>query len=282
MMQDREIKDALAYLRLIHNHGDEVSLQRILNFPRRGIGHKSSVRLAELAGGEGRPSFELLRTATQNGSFPPEAARSMEHFAGMISRYRRRFREEALGTVFRELLDEVGFHRAVEKDRGAPAVGEKASGLVAELELATDRFAANREAGGRGAGLSDYLEHIALFSAKPDIVAGAGTVMTPEDARVAVDAGARFLVSPIVDEAVVEEAKRLGVTMIPGTHTPTEMIRAHRAGAPLVKLFPAAAGGPSFVQACLGPLMHCAIELEKQHVQIQRLLPTTTHRQRRS
>lgn len=96
--------------------------------------------------------------------------------------------------------------------------------------------------------------HIAAFARRDGIVVGAGTVLTVEDARRAVEAGARFLVSPVVDEAVIEEAIRLGVAMMPGTHTPTEMLRAHRAGAPLQKLFPAPGIGPAYVRACLGPM----------------------------
>ena len=102
--------------------------------------------------------------------------------------------------------------------------------------------------------IPNALSHIESFGARDDIIVGAGTVLSPEDVQNAVTAGARFLVSPIVDEAVIEEANRLGVAVMPGAHTPTEMVRAHRAGAPLVKLFPAASGGPSYVQACLGPL----------------------------
>lgn len=87
-----------------------------------------------------------------------------------------------------------------------------------------------------------------------DVVVGAGTVLTVEEAREAVAAGAKFLVSPVTDEAVIEEARRLNVAVMPGTHTPTEMLRAHRAGAPLQKLFPAPGIGPAYVKACLGPL----------------------------
>lgn len=83
---------------------------------------------------------------------------------------------------------------------------------------------------------------------------GAGTVLSVDDARRAVDAGARFLVSPVVDPAVIEEAARLEVAMIPGTYTPTEMGRAHALGAPLVKLFPAPGIGSAFVRAVLGPM----------------------------
>lgn len=92
------------------------------------------------------------------------------------------------------------------------------------------------------------------FAARDDLVVGAGTVLRPEDARAAVEAGARFIVSPVVDEEVIAEALSLGVAVMPGTHTATEMLRAHRAGAPLQKLFPAPAGGPSYVRSVLGPL----------------------------
>lgn len=98
------------------------------------------------------------------------------------------------------------------------------------------------------------LDRIAEFSRRDGLVVGAGTVLTVAQARDAVRSGARFLVSPIVDEAVIEEAHAQGVCMLPGCHTPTEMMRAHRAGAQLLKLFPAPASGPDYVRACLGPL----------------------------
>jgi len=98
------------------------------------------------------------------------------------------------------------------------------------------------------------LRRIEEFSAQDGLVVGAGTVLSPEDARNAVHAGARFLVSPVVDPDVVAEARRLGVAMMPGTFTPTEMLHAHRLGAPLQKLFPGPAEGPAYVRACKGPL----------------------------
>lgn len=102
--------------------------------------------------------------------------------------------------------------------------------------------------------IPDVYERIGEFSRHADLVVGAGTVLTVEEARAAVEHGARFLVSPVVDEAVIEEARRLGVTAMPGCHTPTELLRAHEAGAPLQKLFPAPAGGPAWLRAVRGPL----------------------------
>jgi len=98
------------------------------------------------------------------------------------------------------------------------------------------------------------LDLIREFSKRDAIIVGAGTVLTPQEAHAAVDAGANFLVSPVVDEAVIEVAKARDVAMMPGTFTATEMLRAHRAGAQLQKLFPGPDSGPNYIKAILGPM----------------------------
>nr|WP_192757098.1 bifunctional 4-hydroxy-2-oxoglutarate aldolase/2-dehydro-3-deoxy-phosphogluconate aldolase [Actinopolymorpha pittospori] len=103
----------------------------------------------------------------------------------------------------------------------------------------------------------DVAEAIRSYAArKPDGVAlGAGTVVTAEQARQAVDAGATYLISPAVCLDVIEEGNRLGVPVLPGALTPTEILTAWRAGAAMVKVFPASAlGGPSYLKAVRGPL----------------------------
>ena len=97
------------------------------------------------------------------------------------------------------------------------------------------------------------------FSQRAGLVVGTGTVMDEHQARQSVSAGARFLVSPVVDETVIAVAEELEVACMPGCHTPTEMLRAQRAGAPLCKLFPAPAGGPAWVRSVLGPMPHLRI-----------------------
>ena len=97
-------------------------------------------------------------------------------------------------------------------------------------------------------------ELVREFSQREDLVVGTGTVMDEHQARQSVAAGARFLVSPVVDETVIATAEELEVACMPGCHTPTEMLRAHRAGAQLCKLFPAPAGGPSWLRSVLGPM----------------------------
>lgn len=97
-------------------------------------------------------------------------------------------------------------------------------------------------------------ELIQDFSKRGDVVVGAGTVLNTEEARKSVEAGAKFLVSPVVDEAVIRSASEMGVASLPGTQTATEMLQAHNYGATFCKLFPAPSTGPNYVKAILGPL----------------------------
>jgi 2-dehydro-3-deoxyphosphogluconate aldolase / (4S)-4-hydroxy-2-oxoglutarate aldolase len=98
------------------------------------------------------------------------------------------------------------------------------------------------------------VELISELARDTRLLIGAGTVLTVEQARAAKQAGARFLVSPVLDVEVVAEVSRLGCVMIPGCATPTELWKAHRAGAPLQKLFPAPAGGPTWLRSVLAPM----------------------------
>jgi 2-dehydro-3-deoxyphosphogluconate aldolase/(4S)-4-hydroxy-2-oxoglutarate aldolase len=83
---------------------------------------------------------------------------------------------------------------------------------------------------------------------------GVGTVLTVDEVDRAVDAGARFVVAPSVDRAVIEAATRRGIASYPGAFTPTEIHAAWTAGASAVKLFPAGSLGPDYLKAVRAPL----------------------------
>lgn len=85
---------------------------------------------------------------------------------------------------------------------------------------------------------------------------GAGTVLTPEEARAARDVGAEYVISPDTDPAVIAETKRLGMASMPGAMTPTEIKRAWSLGADVVKVFPADDVGMHFFDNLRGPLPH--------------------------
>lgn len=83
---------------------------------------------------------------------------------------------------------------------------------------------------------------------------GAGTVLDVETARRVVDAGARFLVSPVMRVELIEAARELDVPILPGCLTPTEILTAWEAGADIIKIFPATALGPTYLRDIHGPL----------------------------
>lgn len=84
-------------------------------------------------------------------------------------------------------------------------------------------------------------------------VVGAGTVLTPGDVARAAGAGARFMVTPAVTDAVAESAAR-GIPVLAGALTPTEAVTALALGATAVKLFPSSIGGPAYLRALRDPL----------------------------
>jgi 2-dehydro-3-deoxyphosphogluconate aldolase / (4S)-4-hydroxy-2-oxoglutarate aldolase len=101
------------------------------------------------------------------------------------------------------------------------------------------------------------LEALRVFTARADgeIAVGAGTVLTVEQADAAADAGAGFIVAPDADPAVIARAAARGLACYPGAATPTEIVRAWRAGATAVKLFPAQnLGGPGYLRRLREPL----------------------------
>jgi len=98
-------------------------------------------------------------------------------------------------------------------------------------------------------------EVISRLSGDARVVVGAGTVLSVDDARKALKAGASYLVSPAFDEEVVTFAKKEGIISIPGACTPTEIYRAYKAGGDIIKLFPfVEIGGLAFLKAIRGPL----------------------------
>jgi 2-dehydro-3-deoxyphosphogluconate aldolase/(4S)-4-hydroxy-2-oxoglutarate aldolase len=83
---------------------------------------------------------------------------------------------------------------------------------------------------------------------------GAGTVLNAQEAQAVIDAGAQFVVSPILDAGMVETALRANVPPIPGVFSPTEIVTAYRLGAPVVKVFPAVTLGTAFFKEMKAPL----------------------------
>lgn len=107
----------------------------------------------------------------------------------------------------------------------------------------------------------DCLHHLADFRQKYDgnVMVGCGTIMNPDDAAAAMDAGAEFIITPVMLPDVIEWCKERNIVCVPGCQTPTELVNAYRHGAPLQKLFPGVAGGPMWVKAVSSALPFLSI-----------------------
>jgi 2-dehydro-3-deoxyphosphogluconate aldolase / (4S)-4-hydroxy-2-oxoglutarate aldolase len=146
--------------------------------------------------------------------------------------------------VIPEFLREVpivGLLRRAEPALAAAAAGAAAGGGLRAVEVTMDG--------------DDPLAQIAAIAREvPEVALGAGTVLSIEEARAALDAGATFIVSPHFDAELVGFCAGAGVPVFPGAATATEVVQAWRAGATMVKLFPAGALGAGYVRALLEPL----------------------------
>jgi 2-dehydro-3-deoxyphosphogluconate aldolase/(4S)-4-hydroxy-2-oxoglutarate aldolase len=136
----------------------------------------------------------------------------------------------------------IGIIRMKEYTRAAETARALAAGGIRALEYTLS---------GSGA-LAAISE--ARAAVEPGIAVGAGTVLSVQDVEEARAAGAEFIVTPVLDVEVIKACNRLGLPIACGALSPTELYSAARAGADLIKLFPARLGGVQYMRDVLAPL----------------------------
>ncbi len=108
-------------------------------------------------------------------------------------------------------------------------------------------------------GAAAVIREVAVACPSDEIIIGAGTVLDPETARIAILAGAQYVVSPHLNVDTVKLCNRYQVPCMPGAGTIREIIEAMEAGADIVKVFPGETLGPSFIKAVKGPLPQASL-----------------------
>ena len=103
-------------------------------------------------------------------------------------------------------------------------------------------------------GAHRVIEALAARYKPSELILGAGTVLDPETARIAILSGASYIVSPSLNTETVRLCNRYQVPVMPGAMTVREVIEAMEAGADVIKLFPGEVFGPSIIKAIRGPL----------------------------
>ncbi|MDR1321351.1 MAG: bifunctional 4-hydroxy-2-oxoglutarate aldolase/2-dehydro-3-deoxy-phosphogluconate aldolase [Gracilibacteraceae bacterium] len=156
-------------------------------------------------------------------------------------------------------LERILEHRIISIIRGVSArdlpalAGALRDGGIRCLEIAFDHSGAED-----AAAVCRKIETLSRIFGD-EMLIGAGTALTTEEARMAAAAGAKFIISPNVDPAVIRAAKEAGLASVPGAMTPSEALTAFQCGADIIKLFPADILGPAYIRAFRGPLPHIPV-----------------------
>ena len=157
-----EVKDALAYLRLLVNPTDDMALRRIVNVPARGIGKGTVERAAELAEREGVPALAALRRMVERGEAGRGAAKIAD-FLRLIDGLGQEVVRLAPAEALARILDRTGYLRALERD-GSPEAEARIENLRELLTGAEDFEAANADDADERGLLATFLDQVALVS----------------------------------------------------------------------------------------------------------------------
>ena len=167
-----EIRDALAYLRLIQSPADDLAFERIVNQPKRGLGDKAVATIHRLARTQGQPLLLAAAQMLDSDELTPQARRSLGRFVGDLARWRQIAAELPHPELARILLDESGYTAMLQAERSAEAAGRLEN--LAELTRAMEEYES----------LGAFLEHVSLVMDNDSQQAGDRvTIMTIHAAK---------------------------------------------------------------------------------------------------
>jgi DNA helicase-2/ATP-dependent DNA helicase PcrA len=145
-----EIRDALAYLRVIAQPADDLAFERIVNTPKRGLGDKAVAKVHSYARAAGVPLMAAAAQILDSDEITPQARRALGNLVGDIARWRMRLNELPHPELARLVLDESGYTAMLQADRSAESAGRLEN--LAELTRAMEDYET----------LGAFLEHVSL------------------------------------------------------------------------------------------------------------------------
>ena len=145
-----EIRDALAYLRIIAQPADDLAFERIVNTPKRGLGDKAVAKIHSLARASNLPLLGAAAQILDSDELTPQARRALGNLVGDIARWRMRLTELPHPELARLILDESGYTAMLQADRSAESAGRLEN--LAELTRAMEDYE----------NLGSFLEHVSL------------------------------------------------------------------------------------------------------------------------
>ncbi|MDE0877721.1 MAG: UvrD-helicase domain-containing protein, partial [Sphingomonas bacterium] len=145
-----EIRDALAYLRVVNQPSDDLAFERIVNVPKRGLGDKAVAKVHQLARAEGVSLTTAAARILDTDELTPQARRSLGNLVGDIARWRDMARDMPHAELARQLLDESGYTAMYQNEKSAEAAGRLEN--LSELVRAMEEYDT----------LGAFLEHVSL------------------------------------------------------------------------------------------------------------------------
>ncbi|TFI56811.1 DNA helicase II [Sphingomonas parva] len=145
-----EIRDALAYLRIIAQPADDLAFERIVNTPKRGLGDKAVQKIHAIARASGLPLLAAAAQMLDTDELTPQARRALGNLVGDFARWRAKLNELPHGELARLVLDESGYTAMLQADRSAESAGRLEN--LAELTRAMEEYET----------LGAFLEHVSL------------------------------------------------------------------------------------------------------------------------
>ncbi|HEX8486217.1 MAG TPA: UvrD-helicase domain-containing protein [Sphingomonas sp.] len=145
-----EIRDALAYLRVVNQPADDLAFERIVNVPKRGLGDKAVAKVHQLARALGVPLTTAAARILDSDELTPQARRALGNLVGDIARWRDMARDLPHAELARQLLDESGYTAMWQAEKSAEAAGRLEN--LSELVRAMEEYES----------LGAFLEHVSL------------------------------------------------------------------------------------------------------------------------
>ena len=168
----KEVRDALAYLRLVHTYADDLAFERIINTPKRGVGEASVKTIRELAQMHGIPMYHAMQNALSSGTFKGKSATALHGFTALIEGLQEA-KTWQTDQLMERILEESGYLQMLKEDKNKEEAKTRLENLK-ELVRSMQEYA----------DIASYLEHIALVTdADADDSTDAARMMTIHAAK---------------------------------------------------------------------------------------------------
>lgn len=159
--EKKEIKDLIAYLSVIHNKSDELSLRRILNIPNRGVGTQTLKKYLELAAEQKKPLFQAIKEDCKTDHSKKGLA--LQEFFELMTKFEMYFNTMTLTQALSTLIETINYYPFIEKSYDSPKIVSRKKDDVRNFIHSTDRF---QDKFKDEATLGTYLERLLLIDTK--------------------------------------------------------------------------------------------------------------------